>query len=230
MSTTDTAGADAPRTPDQLFAQVLARLQAEYARAGEQPTARAAATMAALRTADPGKVNESPATWDVLYRTFPDDYFGGGDAVAPRERAAHAALVLYAVHQASQPVKQHQPGVRPGQALRRLPGAQDEQSPVLRRFASLMAASTFDATVYHLRSLMTLLRRERIPLDHVALYRDLIALQDPRRAAGVRRRWGRDYFSNRARDADPATTADASELPSGAPDDLTGSSSPHDHA
>lgn len=211
MNTADAATPPAASrpTPEALFASALIRLQKDYVQTGEQPTPRAAATIAALRKADPGKVDDAPATWDILYSTFPPDHFGAGDGTTAAERAAHAALVLYAVHQASKSQALHHPGIRLGQALRRLPEAQDDKSPVLRRFTSLIAAGTFDATMYHLRSLMALLRREDIPLDHIALYRDLIALQDPHRAPRTRRQWGRDYFGARTPGHDPLPVGDA---------------------
>lgn len=204
MSTADgaTPQSASPPTPEGLFASALIRLQEGYARAGEQPTPRAAATLAALRKADAGEVDASPGTWAVLYSTFPEGYLSDRDDVSDRERAAHAALVLYGVHQASQTTPLHRAGIRLGQALRRLPEAQDEKSPVLRRFTSLIAATSFKATMHHLRGLMTLLRREGIALDHLSLYRDLVALQDARKAPAVRRQWGRDYFGSRTRDVD----------------------------
>ena len=209
-----TSAPDKPRTteaptPEWLFAQTLSVLQSQYARSGgEPPTPRAAATIAALRRADPGKVMQSPATWDILYRTFPEGDLGSGEDTSPRERAAHAALVLYAVHQTSQTHGVHRPNVRLGQALGRLPGAKDEHSPVLRRFSSLIAATTFEATTYHLRSLISLLRRDDIALDHVRLYLDLIDLQNPAKAPGVRRQWGRDFFGGRPSEPDAPTPAD----------------------
>ena len=145
MSTAEvtTQTASSP-TPEGLFASALIRLQKEYARVGEQPTPRAAATMAALRKADPGRVDESPATWAVLYSTFPEHHLSDRDGVTPAARAAPAAPVLYAVHQASQTAPLHHVGIRLGQALRRLPEAQDEKSPVLRRFTSPVSYTHLD--------------------------------------------------------------------------------------
>ncbi|MBW3084713.1 hypothetical protein KEM60_00902 [Austwickia sp. TVS 96-490-7B] len=196
------AGTTPPPDLDNYFARALIKLQKEYVQNETQPTARAAATMAVLRKADPGKVDTSPSTWSVLYSAFPEDFFGNRDEITARERAAHAALVLYAVHQTSQPKPLHQSGIRLGQALRRLSVSQDEKNPVPPRLTSLIAASTFDATMYHLRGLMSLLRREGIPLDHISLYRDLVRLQNPRNASRVRRQWGRDYFASPAQETD----------------------------
>lgn len=185
---------------EAVIGRQLTRLQTEYVRPGSPPTAWAAATMAALRRATPGQVDTDPATWEVVYSALPEQLIGRGEALSRAERAAHAALVLYAVHQSSQPRPLHQHGVRLGQALRRLPDATDEKSPLLRRFNSLVSASTFEATMYHLRSLMTLLRRDGIPLDHALVCRDLFRLQDPKVAPAVRRQWGRDYFGSRGID------------------------------
>lgn len=187
---------------DRTLARVINRLQREYAHT-DRPTSWAAASMAALRTATPGAIDASPASWETLYAAVPEDAFGWGEAVSCEERATHAALVLYAVHQTSQPMPMHRPGVRLGQALRHLPEAQDEASPILRRFTSLVSSSTFEATVYHLRSLITLLRREGIGLDYVRLASDLTRCQRPGAAPTVRRQWGRDYFGGRGLDPRP---------------------------
>lgn len=196
---------------DELVSRSIGRLQHQYT-VSDRPTSWAAATMAALRIATPGRLDESPASWEVVYSSLPETLVGVDDVVSRAERAVHASLVLYAVHQTSQPSPMHQPGVRLGKALRRLPGAADDKSPILRRFTSLVAASTFDATTYHLRGLITLLRRERLAVDHVRLCRDLRSLQDPRLAPAVRRQWGRDFFGGRGLDApaltDTSSTAD----------------------
>lgn len=201
------AGSEETRTVPSLVGATIARLQRESART-DRPTSWASATMAALRNATPGRIDETPASWEVVYSTLPEESLGRGDAISWDERAAHATLVLYAVHQTSQSAPMHQPGVRLGQALRRLPDANDEKSPILRRFTSLVSASTFDATIYHVRSLITLLRRDGITLDYVRLCQDLVRLQNPRTASAVRRQWGRDFFGGRGLDR-PADSASA---------------------
>ncbi len=194
-----TPGADETPPVEDLVGRRIGQLQQQYARS-ERPTAWAAATMAALRSATPGRIDEAPASWEVVYSTLPEILLGRGDTISREERAAHASLVLYAVHQMSQARPMHHPGVRLGHALARLPNANEDKSPVLRRFTSLVTASTFDATVYHLRSLITLLRREAIGVDHVRLCRDLVRLQKPQAAPAVRRQWGRDLFGSRGVD------------------------------
>lgn len=192
------------------LARLIGRLQREYAHGG-RPSSWSAATMAALRSATPGDVDTTPASWEALYSAVPDELMGRDDAVSREERAAHATLVLYAVHQTSQSQPMHRPGVRLGQALRRLPGSDDEKSPILPRFTSLTSSSTFEAMAYHLRSLITLLRREGIGLDYVRLCTDLVAFQRPASSAAVRRQWGRDYFGGRglpaAAEAGPSETS-----------------------
>ncbi|MCA0437744.1 MAG: type I-E CRISPR-associated protein Cse2/CasB [Austwickia sp.] len=217
-STTGTSGSsEASARPKDLMARTLHRLQREYALEGSQPTPWAAATMAALRTAGPGQVDAHPATWPVLYGTFPQGYGYGQEEVSSRERAAHATLVLYAVHQASQPKGMYVPGISLGRALGRLPDAKEAKSPVLRRFTSLISATTFESTMQHLRGLVTLLRREHLPVDYVSLYADLIGLQDAKQAPAVRRRWGRDYFGSRTPEREKAAAA----RPDAAPSDST---------
>lgn len=195
MTTTAAQAKSATTQVEAGVARQINRLQREYAVQGAQPTPWAASTLAALRRSTPGRVDDDSATWAVVFGAVPDDLVFTSDSVEVLERTAHAALVLYAIHQASQPRPMHVAGIRLGQALRRLPNAEDERGGVLRRFGSLVGASTPEAALYHLRSLMSLLRREGIAVDHVALFRDVVRLHSPRTAASVRRQWGRDFFS-----------------------------------
>ncbi|MBO3129036.1 type I-E CRISPR-associated protein Cse2/CasB [Dermatophilus congolensis] len=193
-----TAARDKPSELRNATGKVIARLQAEYVRPGSQPSAWAAASIATLRKSSPGKIENDRGAWPLIYAAIPEQLLGHTDAITREERAMHATLVLYAVHQSSQPTGMHCAGVPLGRALKQLPGADDERSPILKRFTSLVAAPSFEAAMYHLRGLITLLRREHIALDYVALCSDLSKLQNPSSSATIRRRWGRDFFSNRS--------------------------------
>ncbi|MBO3142453.1 type I-E CRISPR-associated protein Cse2/CasB [Dermatophilus congolensis] len=193
-----TAARDKPSELRNSVGKVIARLQAEYARPGSQPSAWAAASIATLRKSDPGKIENDRGAWPLIYASLPEPLLGHADSVTREERAMHATLVLYAIHQSSQPTGMHCAGVPLGRALRQLPGADDERSPILKRFTSLLSAPSFEAAMYHLRGLITLLRRERIGLDYVALCQDLSKLQNPSSTSTIRRRWGRDFFNNRS--------------------------------
>lgn len=163
----------------------------------------AVATLARLRRCSPGDVGAEPAVWAVTVGGLPAELRGRGDAPSPSERAAHAALVLYALHQQSRDVGVHRAGVRLGSAVGRLARARarDEalDDATVKRFHQVALAPDFTGRLYFLRGVIQLLRAERPPigLDYGLLADDLRALAtgDPQQRDSVLLRWGRDLHS-----------------------------------
>ncbi|GHE45750.1 hypothetical protein GCM10017673_54800 [Streptosporangium violaceochromogenes] len=126
-----------------------------------------------------------------------------------RAEAAHfLAVTLYALHQQSR-VNQgmHRRGVELGTAVRRLMPDGDIDEPIRRRFVRLGTATTGDALAERLRGIVSLLRREEIPLDYGLLAGQLYQAQLPGGMRQVRQRWGRSFHSYRpnASSADTST-------------------------
>ncbi|WHT23393.1 type I-E CRISPR-associated protein Cse2/CasB [Crossiella sp. CA-258035] len=132
-----------------------------------------------------------------------------GEKPTPGEIAAHTALTLYATHQQSRGKRMHQRGHGLGAAVRRLHPQEptDPPAPVLRRFLTLGTSDSYSELVHHLRGLVQLLRGQDIPVDYGQLAEDLLRWQRPGGAAGVRLRWGRDFYRTHT----TATTATATE-------------------
>lgn len=122
---------------------------------------------------------------------------GGSDDPSFAEIAAHQAITLFAMHQQSLRRPMHQRGPSLGAALRRLVGRDlKPEHPVVRRFTMLGTAQDFDEVAHHLRGLVQLLRTQDIPLDYGLLAADLLRWQHLRARAGVRLRWGRDFYTS----------------------------------
>lgn len=184
------------------------RLQREYARGGEQPTSWGAATLSALRRADPALPGDDPAVWQITLDALPESLAGRGDEPSRAESAIHAALCLYATHQQSRIDGVHVDGRRLGQAVRALARAravnEELDSSVVNRLHQLGTATTTRRRHTVLRSLLTLMRAERssaTALDYGLLARDLYSLENPQTAPGVRLVWGRD-LRHRGREED----------------------------
>jgi len=156
--------------------------------------------LAALRRAAVAAPGSDPRVWELTLAGL-DVPAGTSDEPTRDERAAHAALTLYAVHQQSQSKPMHQAGHGLGRSVRALvlPDRSNEKA-VRRRFEALGTASTFAELMDHARGLVRQLRSAGVPLDYGRLADDLAVLQDPAAAAGVRLRWGREY--HRARPVD----------------------------
>lgn len=171
---------------------------------------QAVATVAQLRhsvTKEPGSV---PAIWELTVDGLPGRIYG--DEPTYEERAAHAAMTLYAVHQQSRDQPMHQSGVGFGQAARRLAARDgnrgDDEKPVRRRFNAAATATTLAEALHHLRGLVGQLRQAKIPLDYAMFADDLFIYQFPDGADTVRRRWGRQYYAFQPKSTDDADTAE----------------------
>jgi CRISPR system Cascade subunit CasB len=119
------------------------------------------------------------------------------------EHAIHDAVTLYALHQQSRRERMHTDGRGLGQALAELVRKSGGPEGVRRRFAALGTASTYHESIYHLRSLITMLREHQIPLDYGLLADDLKTLRGPTGRTQVQAIWGREFFRSR-----PSTAVD----------------------
>ncbi|MFE5326222.1 type I-E CRISPR-associated protein Cse2/CasB [Embleya sp. NPDC056575] len=152
------------------------------------------ADLAAMRSGLGRPAGEAWAIWAFCVSEV-DERLARQDRMSAQQRAEHAALALYGLHQQSQSTPMHKAGVRPGQALRalRASGKFSEQA-VDRRVDAAATAARPEALRIHLRGLITQLRTVSLPLDYNALLDDLRDFEHPDGRNRVRRRWGRDYY------------------------------------
>jgi CRISPR system Cascade subunit CasB len=190
----------------QLVDARIAALQERYRR----NASAGVSDLAALRRAVTEEPGADPRVWELTLAGVPVEP-GAGDEPTDVERAVHAAMTLYAIHQQSQPDRMHRPGYGLGRSVRGLvkPDKSNEKA-VRRRFETLGTAATFAELMQHSRGLVRQLRSAAIPLDYGQLADDLVALQSPTGADGVRLRWGRDYHrgcpANQTDETDTAPT------------------------
>ncbi|MQS10346.1 type I-E CRISPR-associated protein Cse2/CasB, partial [Streptomyces sp. IF17] len=184
--------------------------------------AGAVACLARLRRGAGKLPADVPDLWGLsgdhrLYRALPVADPANERANRAAENAAHLALTLYALHQQSRrPDRMHLAGVELGEAVRRLmpPGGIDE--PIRRRFVQVGSSRDEKDLAFRLREIVSLLRREGVPLDYALLADRLEAWHFPRRRPGVRQKWGRSFHAFRPRAADdPGTTASGDTGPRG---------------
>jgi len=172
----------------------------------------AIATMARLRAAAGKTPGYDYAVLDIT--SVPEHLLEHrpGDDPTDTEWAKHTALTLYALHQqAIHDTPMHRDGPGLGTAVSQLARAATSPDAVRRRFIALGTATSYDATVYHIRGLIAQLRQHKIGLDYGLLADDLLALQRPGGRDRVRARWGRDFYRTAADEADTqAESTDAS--------------------
>lgn len=170
----------------------------------------AVAALAQLRRGAGKLPEEVPELWgmagtDRLYAERPLSY----NEAVKAEAALFLAVTLYALHQQSHPdQRMHRRGVELGEAVRRLMPVGEIDEPIRRRFVRVGAANTRQVLANRLREIVTLLRRESIPLDYALLARQLYQAQHPEGMRQVRQSWGRSFHSYRAGGSGAETRTD----------------------
>lgn len=159
------------------------------------------AYMANLRRGVGTEPGSLPELWQFMFEDFPHSLAGQGMTPSAGERAVHAALTLFALHQQSKDINEkcmHVLNMPLGKAVQRLIHAkQEREEAIKRRFATVVTANSFEELVWHLRGLIKLLRDEDIPLDYAQLANDLFYFQFATARDGVRLQWGRQlYFAS----------------------------------
>lgn len=203
----------------------ISRWQRALSDEGDQSShARALRELAELRRAPIDAMSTDFGTLLTTLEGMPAALVGRGDSPTRAERSAHATLVLYAVHQQSQPHAvhdgsrvdgQHMSSARSlGQAAGRL--ASGVEDGVVTRFKAVAGASTMEEALYHLQSFLGMLRTARppIPLDYGQLAVDIYDLHDPEGRERVQLKWARAFHHV------PDTTDDSAPLPATAVDAL----------
>lgn len=205
--------------------RVIERLQRDHVPTATRarPTAQAAAQVATLRHATLTDPVADIKAWQVTLAGIPPELLDAQrDQPSAAENAVHAALVLWARHQQSRSLPMHVEGRSVGRAVQDLSRAMSSEESiepaVMRRFHSVATATSRQQRLYHLNSLISLLRAHEIPLDYVQLARDLFLLETAR-ADQVVWRWGRELYrrtaespangADPASDSSPANPADA---------------------
>lgn len=174
--------------------------------AQSQRRATAARDLAELRRVPVDATSIDFGTLLATMDGFPPSLVGRGDEIGRAERAAHAALVLFALHQQSQRSPVHVSpksetvtgSVTLGHAASRLArSGADLDEGVLRRFKAVAGAATVDEALYHLGAFVALLRSASPPisLDYGQLAADIDDLHSMRGRERVQLSWARAFHA-----------------------------------
>ncbi|MFC5804283.1 type I-E CRISPR-associated protein Cse2/CasB [Streptomyces formicae] len=172
----------------------IARLQHAYL----ADQAAAVAVLARLRRGAGKPPHQVPDLWGLLDTSslYEADELKHREAdLARAENAFHLALTLWALHQQSRGERMHLSGTSRelGAAVRQIKGAEDHGGSVRKRFVRLGASRTVEELSDRLRELVSLLRRDSIPLDYAVLAQQIYRWQQPAARDTVRGSWGRSY-------------------------------------
>lgn len=182
----------------RFVGQRIGTIQGSYLSSNRSKGAR---QLAALRHAVNNQPGETASIWQLEFDGLPYNLLGKGDVPSKAERAVHAALTLYALHQRSQTIPMHQSGREYGlgQAMHKLVLQNESsyknlaQGEFPRRFAAFVTADSFEESMYYARQLIGQLRSASIPLDYALLACQLYDIQIPERAEKAKLAWGRGF-------------------------------------
>lgn len=152
----------------------------------------------------------------MLTPTLSEGELGHGDAPSPSESAAYYALTLFAWHMQSATAPAHSEERTFAMACGRLQTISDSGT-LKARFDAMQTAREESSRLIHLRTLVSLLKREKLAFDYGSFAVDLRSFQNPARRDGVLLRWGRDYAVGLLRPSQqdaPLSESDSSALPS----------------
>ena len=158
---------------------------------------RRKALLAELRRGVGKKPGELPQLWGALLQDLPEELMGKTQEPSAAEWAIYTALTLYAYHQQSRDAvteSMNHPKQGIGHAAALLVKEPDDLASVQARFNRFALAEDLPQAVTHLRSLVSLLRREGIGLDYGALAGELYSYQFQEAMSNVRLEWGRDFY------------------------------------
>ncbi|AKK11722.1 type I-E CRISPR-associated protein Cse2/CasB [Corynebacterium uterequi] len=173
------------------------RLQGAYLGDKQSPAHHSSrARLAELRRGAGLKLEQNPLALELtIYSTFPEfeeNLVGKGDRISDSERAAYFALSLFGVHMQSATMPMHVP-VRTFANACGVLSSRRESSSVKHRVDAMLLASSEDARMIHVRSLVTLLRAEEIGFDYGKFAQDLRGLMNPKKRPSIQLTWGRDF-------------------------------------
>ncbi|QPK78815.1 type I-E CRISPR-associated protein Cse2/CasB [Corynebacterium lizhenjunii] len=186
------------QTLSRLYQAVTAAVNAlqQDLLSGADAKSSTKATLAELRRLAGKKPTDAPlgfaAALDLLYPKLAEPTVDSQGFATYEEEAAFTALTLFALHAQSARRPVHQDGMTFGRACGLLyhRGRSESLKP---RFDAVLLSNNPDTQLYHIRSLVTLLRSADLVLDYGLLAEDLRWLRSPRLRNRVLLRWGRDF-------------------------------------
>ncbi|MFF8810394.1 type I-E CRISPR-associated protein Cse2/CasB [Streptomyces omiyaensis] len=205
--TTSTSSSTSTRT--ESVADLVTRLAQEHLSRWQRgylgDDAKAVGTLARLRRGAGKPAGQLPDLWDLLDTQGLHDARRDGRPLSETELARaddalHTALTLWALHQQSRGTGMHQPHRRErprglGAAIHRLMPANDIDDSLRKRLVRAGNAPDLTTLAQRLRDIVTLLRREDVPLDYALLAGQLYQWQWPDGADRVRIAWGRSFHA-----------------------------------
>ena len=163
------------------------------------------ATLAKLRRGVGKHPGSLPDVWDFTLDGMPQNFMSRNGETTPEQWAAYLTLTMFALHQQGKDINVNPMSVYGnslGDAVRvlRMKRGEEATDAVKRRFDIVVTSNSAEELAYHIRSLISMLKSESIPLDYPRLADDILKFQSISKRDGVRLRWGQDYYMSTRKD------------------------------
>ena len=154
------------------------------------------AMYAKLRHGVDRKPGELPELWAIIFENIPQELEGKKDASAA-EWAIYISLTLYAYHQQGndQLMDINDSSISIGKAAARLAVNDDETEKIIKRLNLVATSDSMTDLAYHLKEIVSFLKKDNIQLDYARLAGDIYNYNFPEGADRVKLTWGRDFFN-----------------------------------
>lgn len=169
------------------------------------------AGLAILRRGLGKQPGSDPNLWPYTLEALPVILLSQTGYPTNGEWAIHTAMTLFALHQQGLSLKETCMNVNKtsfAEAIANLVKTEEDLKRVKRRFDAAVTAEGMTELAHHARSLVQLLRSQKIPFDYPRFAEDLFWYQFPTLRDRVRLRWGQDFYQSYGRKRSSKITTD----------------------
>lgn len=181
---------------DAIYRHVLSKIR----RLEASDPSEAKAELALLRRGVGKSLQNVPEVWGMILEDLPENLIGMKEGPSPVEEAIFLSLTLYGLAMQGRDVKndsaQSEKISLGGAAGLYTKKVGEDNSRILPRFQKVIVSENPAAMSVPLRSVIQLLKQEKINLDFAKLAQDLFYYSFPKSREVVRMRWARDYYRN----------------------------------
>lgn len=164
------------------------------------------AALAKLRRGMGHQPGEVPELYGILLENMPEVFWNNQGEVTEEEWSCYVALTLFAWHQQGNDlikecVHTEQKYESIGKTMKKLSYAlnredkdPDAEKRMQRRLQMLMTSKDMPELFYHLKSMVTLIRKEKIAINYSELAQDIYLFQFQDTRPQVSLKWAQDFY------------------------------------
>lgn len=160
------------------------------------------ASLAKLRRGVGHRPGELPELYGILLKDMPDSFWNAQGDITVEEWSCYISLTLFAWHQQGNDLKKQcvhtsEKYESIGKAMRRLVSAYDDSNAeerVQKKLQTLITSKDMEEFAYHLKGIITLIRKEGMAINYSELAEDIYSFQFVDSRNQISLKWGQDFY------------------------------------